>query len=99
VLYPKEKFKDYQPPAPTLPRVKSHHLEWIDACKGGPTPMANFPEFAAPMTEIMQLGNLALLAGRDLEWNAKTMRSPNCSEAGRFIRPTYREGWKIDGLG
>lgn len=99
VLYPKEKFAEYKPPAPTLPRVKSHHQEWFAACKGGPATMANFIDFAAPMTEIMQLGNLALLVGRDLRWDTKALRSPDCAEAEKFIKPAYREGWRISGLG
>jgi predicted dehydrogenase len=99
VLYPKEKFAAYKAPAPTLPRVQSHHLEWIDACKGGPAPMCNFVDFAAPMTEIMQLGNVAVLTGRDLQWDIATMKSPGCPEADRFISPVYRAGWTIAGLG
>ena len=99
VLYPKEKFKDYQPPAPALRRVKSHHIEWLDACKGGPAAMCNFIDFAAPMTEIMQLGNLALRSGRDLGWDTAAMKSPGCAEADTFIKPRYREGWRIEGLG
>lgn len=99
VLYPKSKFKDFQPPPPTLPRVESHHQEWIDACKGGPAPMANFTDFAAPMTEIMQLGNLALLTGRDLRWDTMGEMSPDCAEANAFVRPGYRDGWKIEALG
>jgi hypothetical protein len=99
MLYPKEKFAEYKPPAQTLPRVKSHHQEWFAACKGGPAPMANFIDFAAPMTEIMQLGNLALLVGRDLRWDTTAMQAPGCAEAEEFIKPAYREGWRISGLG
>ena len=34
VLLPRKQFEGYQPPAPTLPRVKSHHQEFVDACRG-----------------------------------------------------------------
>ncbi len=34
-LLPEDKFTDYQLPEPTLPRVTSHHAEWIEACKNG----------------------------------------------------------------
>ncbi|MCC6795913.1 MAG: Gfo/Idh/MocA family oxidoreductase [Candidatus Hydrogenedentes bacterium] len=98
-LYPKEKFKDIKAPAQTLLRAKSHHAEWTEACKGGPAPMANFIDFAAPMTEIMQLGNLALRTGKDLKWDTKTATSPDCTEANAFVKPNYRDGWKIEGLG
>ena len=99
VLYPREKFKDYAPPTPVLTRVKSHHQEWFDACRGGPAAMCNFVDFGAPNTEIMQLGNLALLAGKDLKWDTGAMKSPDCPEANAFVRPVYRAGWQVEGLG
>ncbi|HRK34990.1 MAG TPA: gfo/Idh/MocA family oxidoreductase, partial [Candidatus Hydrogenedentes bacterium] len=98
-LYPEEKFREYAPPAPTLPRVKSHQREWIDACKGGQAPMANFPDFATPMTEIMLLGVLAQLVGRGLAWDSEAMRSPDCEAANAFVKPVYREGWSVEELG
>jgi hypothetical protein len=41
----------------------AHHLEWIDACKGGPPPSSSFPERSGPFTEMVLLGNVALRAG------------------------------------
>jgi hypothetical protein len=90
---------DYTPPSPSLPRVKSHYQEWFEACKGGPAAMCNFVDFAAPMTEIMQLGNLALLVEKDLRWDTANMKAPGCPEADAFISPTYRTGWRVQGLG
>lgn len=94
-LYPKAKFADYVPPTPTLPRVAGHHAEWIHACKGGPAAMCNFPDFAAPLTEIMQLGNLALLVGHDIEWDASALQATNAPAAAQFVNPTYRASWQL----
>ena len=52
--------------------------------------MCNFIDFAAPMTEIMQLGNLALRSGRDLGWDTAAMKSPGCAEADTFIKQVSR---------
>src|SRR5436305_147395 len=43
-LLPREKFKDYEKPKPTLPRSPGHFTEWVEAIKAGdPTrAMSNF---------------------------------------------------------
>ena len=94
-LLPEEKFRDFKPRAPTEPRSPGHHAEWIGACKGGPPAYCNFIDFAAPMTEVMLVGVLALRTGRKIEWDAAAMRAPNCPEADAFIRREYRKGWEI----
>ena len=37
-LLPADRFRDYQPPRPSVPRApgQSHHQEWLRACRGGP---------------------------------------------------------------
>lgn len=98
-FHPEDAFKDLQPPTPVLPRIESHHKEWIAACKDGPASLCNFVDFGAQITEVMLLGNLALLVGKNIEWDAKTMTAKNCPEAAPFITPTYRDGWQIKRLG
>ena len=92
-LLPEEKFRDFKPPKPTEPRSPGHHAEWIRACKVGPPAYCNFIDFAAPMTELMLVGVLALRTGKKIEWDAAAMRAPNCPEADQFIRRQYRKGW------
>ena len=48
------------PPAIKYPRVKSVYQEWADAIRAGTQPGSNFPGHAAPLTEMVLLGNLAL---------------------------------------
>ena len=50
--------------------------------------------FAAPPTEMMLVGVLALRAGKKIEWDSAAMRAPNCPEAEQFIRREYRKGWE-----
>ena len=46
-MYPEERAKQYGTPPMTLPRSAGHHLEWIEACKGGPAAGSNF-DWAGP---------------------------------------------------
>jgi len=70
------------------------HLEWIAACKGGPTPYSNFG-FAAYLTEVILLGCVALRVGQKLEWDGPKMRATNSPEAARFIKREYRKPWHL----
>ncbi len=94
VLLPEEQFVDTKLPEPFLPRVKSHHGEWVEACKTGATPSANF-EYSGWMTEINHLGNVACRAGKKLEWDPVALRASNAPEADKFIRCDYREDWNL----
>ena len=94
-LLPEEKFRDYRPPEPSVPRSSGHHAEWIAACKGGPAAFCNFVDFAAPLTEVMLLGNLALRTGQKIEWDAQAMRVKGRPKADEFIRREYRKGREI----
>ncbi|HUT89045.1 MAG TPA: Gfo/Idh/MocA family oxidoreductase [Thermoguttaceae bacterium] len=91
-LFPEDRFGDYQPPEPSLSRSPGHHAEWIAACKGGPAAFCNFIDFAAPLTEVMLLGNLALRTGQKIEWDAQAMRAKGRPEADELIRRAYRKG-------
>ena len=94
LLLPKKEFIDYEPPAPTLPRTVEHHLEWINACKGGPPTQSNFA-YASKLTEGLLVGLLAVRVGKKIEWDAGQMRAVGCSEADPFIRPQFRSGWEV----
>jgi predicted dehydrogenase len=94
VLLPRKQFEGLTPPAPTLPRVASHHQEWVDACLGKGTTLSNFG-YAAGLTEALLVGNLALRTGKAIEWDSAGMRASNCPEADPFIRPAFRNGWSL----
>ena len=91
-LLPEEKFKDYKAPTSWIPRVKDHHSEWVEACKSGKQPSANF-EYAGWLTEANHLGNVAYRTGKKIEWDYKNLRVRNAPEAERFIKREYRKGW------
>lgn len=93
-LLPKEKFADFKPPAPTLPRSPGHHQEWIRACKGGEPAMSNF-DYAAALTETILLGNVAIRTGEPIYWDPEGMKAINCPKADRFLNRPYRKGWTL----
>ncbi|MBI4659481.1 MAG: twin-arginine translocation signal domain-containing protein [Verrucomicrobia bacterium] len=64
-ISPTSKMESYARPASTLPRPKGHRRDWLDACKGGKPAGSNF-EYAARLTEIVLLGNVALRVGKEI---------------------------------
>jgi hypothetical protein len=95
-LLPADQFKDYQPPAPTLPRAPqdNHYLEWVQGCKTGTPTISNF-EFASLVTEVVLLGNVALLAGETVHVNPQTGDLLSPLSARRYLSRPYRKGWAL----
>jgi predicted dehydrogenase len=96
-LLSEERRKEFQIPAPSIPRCESDHFgEWVTACKGGRTPFSNF-DHAGPLTEMVLLGNLAIRAGvgKKVEWDGPNMKSTNLPELNRFVQREYRKGWGL----
>ncbi|MGZ8938281.1 MAG: gfo/Idh/MocA family oxidoreductase, partial [Limisphaerales bacterium] len=100
-LHPDKLASDYGEAPKTIPRSPGHHIEWIQACKGGAPAGSNF-DWAGPLTEVVLLGNVALrpdireeLTGRTLLWDPKEFAFTNSEDATSFLRREYRKGWKL----
>jgi predicted dehydrogenase len=93
-LLPEKEFKDFEAPKDTLPRSIGHHREWVKACKAGGETGTNF-QYAAALTEAVLLGNVALRAGKVLEYDGDAMRFTNDSDANQYLRREYRKGWSL----
>jgi predicted dehydrogenase len=70
--------------------------EWVRAI------MANKPEIAYSnfdiaglLTETILLGNVAMRAGKKLDWDGENMKFPNASDAEKFLHFEYRKGWTL----
>ena len=86
---------DNRGPKPNMPRSPGHYKEWVSACKGdGSAPGANF-DYAGPLTELVLLGNVAIRAGKKLEWDSKNLKVTNVPEANQYLRREYRTGWSL----
>ncbi len=95
--------QSFQPPTPTIPRIKAagkwvegsrHTQEWITACKGG-TPACSRFEVSGALTEMVLLGNVALLSGKPIHWQRSTMKIAGEPAAEQYLRRQYRKGWSL----
>ncbi len=93
-LFPQEKFAGFTPPPQTIPPSVGHHREWIEACISGTPTTCDFA-YSGPLTEAVQLGNVAYRCGEALEWDAENLKASNTDAADRFIRKEYRAGWEV----
>lgn len=94
MLLPKDQFADFKKPEPLLPRITSHHGQWVEACKHGTPTGANF-EYSGLLTEANHLGNVAFLVGKKLHWDPVKMQVTNAPEAANLIRRPYRGSWQL----
>jgi predicted dehydrogenase len=97
--------QSYRPPKQTIPRIQgkgrwvkaSRHVEdWLRACRGQRPACSRF-EVAAPLTEIVLLGNVALACGGTIHWNRDAMKVKVTGDpdASRHLRRDYRQGWSL----
>jgi predicted dehydrogenase len=95
-LLPRERFAGVSLPEQQLrPPEGGHHAEWLRACRDrNATTGSNFA-YAAPMTEAILLGNVALRVGRRIEYDAPTGRVTNEPRAEQYLRREYRRGWTL----
>ncbi len=74
-------------------RSRRHH-PWLKACQGGAASPGSFLN-AAAITDTVNLGTVALRAGRKVELDSPNLRIANVPEANRFLSREYREGWEL----
>jgi hypothetical protein len=87
--------KAYQRPAKSIPRVKGHQDDWIEAIRQGRKAGSDF-SYGGPLTEIALLGVIAIkFAGTELAWDARTQRFTNNRVANQYLEPDYRFGWNF----
>lgn len=81
----------------TMPRITtSHELNWAAACKKQATASASF-DYAAPLTETMLLGIVALRTGqgRKILYDGEKMAITNIPESNQYLTREYRPGWGL----
>jgi len=96
-IIPESKMKEYLPKRPpkTIKRVKGHHQDWLDACKGGDPASSNF-DYGGPLTEMVLLGTIAMrFRENKLLWDSEKMEFTNNKKANELINPPYRKGWSL----
>lgn len=79
-----------------IPPLGHFQKEWINACKTGKKTHCDF-EYAANAIEMMLLGLVAYRVGKKLDYDGKTGRVKNSSEANALLGKEYRKGWTLNG--
>jgi hypothetical protein len=86
---------EYTQPPRTLARRSGIYGEWFEAVTGGEKPSEHWPDCAAPLTELVLLGCVAVRVGGFLEWDGPNMRFTNSEDANKLVKPEYENGWKL----
>jgi predicted dehydrogenase len=101
LILPKSLREAYKAPVPYIPSSPGLYMEWINACKGGEAAGSNF-EWAAPLTETVLLGTIALrreirekLNSQILQFDPMEQVFSNLPEANDFMHYEYRKGWSL----
>jgi len=78
----------------TIPRSPGHNEEWFRMMRDGTPAYSNFA-IASELTEIILLGCVAMRVGvgREMKWDAKHVKSPNCPDPAQYLRRHNRNGW------
>lgn len=90
-------YKDGVPSNVTVPSGlgSNHWHDWVDAVIEGRKTTDGF-EVAGPLTETVQLGNIAArLPGKELLWDAEALKITNSEPANRLLTKSYTRGFEI----
>ena len=93
-VYPAELAAQAERVPKSVPRIDvSHEENWVKACKGEAKASCPF-DYAAPLTEVMLLGIVALRAGQGqkIEYDAANMKVKNSPAANAALTREYRHG-------
>jgi hypothetical protein len=94
-LIPDAKMNAFTKPAKTLPRVKDHYVDFLQAIRKGTKAGSDF-SYGGPLTELALTGIVGIkMLGQKLEWDSANARFTSPGEANRFVAPSFREGWRL----
>jgi predicted dehydrogenase len=78
---------------------QDHYHDWVNAVLEGRKACDDFTH-GGPLTETVLVGAMAdRCAGEWLEWDAKALKFPKHKKANALVRRSYRDRWKVAGLG
>jgi hypothetical protein len=82
----------------SLPRIQGgihgHEMNWVRVIRGEERISSPFA-VAAPLTETMLLGIVAMRAGQPIDYDGAAGRITNAPDANRYLDRTYRQGWEL----
>lgn len=80
-------------PEPQRAQSRGENI-WLEAFVNNRESPGSFLR-ARAITETINLGAVALRAGRRIEYDSSTMKIPNYPDAEKFFTRTYRNGWEL----
>jgi hypothetical protein len=103
-IIPKSKMRAYAGPEPPPSVQREGGLsgrralaDWIGACKGGPQSGGNFLN-ATVITDIANLGAVALRAGRTIHYDTDSRKVTNVPDTDKYFSREYRKGWELSAV-
>ena len=78
-----------------LPRSKTADPigELFEAIRGEIPHAGSHFDYACPLTELVNIGVLAIRSGKTIEWDAAAMKVKNAPEFDTWIKEPVRDGW------
>jgi predicted dehydrogenase len=83
------------PPEQTYERSPGIYADWVRACRGEGPANTHFPDYAAPLTETVLLGNVAVRSQRPVEWDAGAGQISNRPALNDHLSASHRSGWTL----
>jgi len=93
VLLPADNWKEFTPPAPTIPNSVGHYKEWLDAIRNGGRTSCNF-EYSGALSETVLLGCVAYRSGEAFRWDGPKLTASS-DRAQSMIARVPRESWEF----
>jgi len=101
-IIPEKKIREYQepksPPGTAEGEDQRTPVErnkiWRDSFRGGPPSPGSFLN-AGNISELVNLGAVALRAGRKIIYDFENMKITNVPEANQYFYREYRKGWEL----
>ena len=94
MIIPESKRRAYRMPPKTLERRSGTWAEWVEAIRTGKPAGCHFG-WAGILTEAVLLGNIAIRAGKNLEYDGEKGRFTNNEAANKYVNEPYRDGWSL----
>jgi hypothetical protein len=69
-------------------------ISWVQGIKEGVQSPGSFLN-AGSITDTVNLGTVALRAGKKVLFDSRTMQVTNLSAANKFLYRDYRPGWEL----
>lgn len=96
-LLPADRFRDFEPPAPSIEPSVGHWKEWADACRSGAATSCNF-SYSGRLTEAVLLGIVAFRSRAKIDWDWETLTARDNPDAQQWLTKEYRQGFEVVGL-